>query len=716
MTDKDGKEENFHALLIGIDFYLPNKLPDGSYYPSLTGCVRDIQHVQEFLIRKLGISENKILRLTSSNNSSNILKPCEPEQKLPTYENIINAFKEISETANSGDQVYIHYSGHGGRVKTILPHIKGETGLDETLVPFDIGDSESRHIRDIEIAKLLRNMLEKKLMVTIVIDSCHSGGATRGQGGAVPRGISSIDSTPRRVDSLVAPVTELSNTWETWTSGRSIANREISSGSGWLPEPLDYVLIAACRPSESSYEYAFEGTERNGALTYWLLKSLEQLDENLTYKLIHDRLVAKIHSQFELQTPMLEGDGDRVVFGNQHVRPIYAVNVMKVQSNDGTGIRVLLNAGQVHGMRNGIRFAVYPYRSKELNKIEERVALVEIVETGSTNSWTKVIKNFDRGQIDQGAQAVLIDSNTVSLKKLVRLIYQDDLLIPTTVSPDKIQVLKEIENSIAKEGYGFLEITSKSSDKADYQVAVNQDREFEIWDPSGNPISNLNPPIKMGDHDAAANIIGRLVHLTKYRNIQQLDNLDAASPITRKLVVELFGLDESYRLEKDTIPEHLQSLKSEGNSKIVKVGQKMGLKICNKLDKEVINIAVLDLQPDWGIAQIDPRDTDFRSLDPGQSFEIDYLQADLPASYSEGKDILKVFATMDQTSFHWLQLPALDHPSSEITSRAALNTSSPLEKLFALLTKNNGSTRQLIPATCPSKEWTTVQIEVQIVR
>ncbi|MGA9170930.1 MAG: hypothetical protein WBZ20_12380 [Nitrososphaeraceae archaeon] len=65
------------------------------------------------------------------------------------------------------------------------------------------------------------------------------------------------------------------------------------------------MLISACRPSESAYEYAFEGSERNGALTYWLLKSLEQMDKGLTYKLIHDRIVAKIHSQFSLQTPII---------------------------------------------------------------------------------------------------------------------------------------------------------------------------------------------------------------------------------------------------------------------------------------------------------------------------------------------------------------------------------------------------------------------------
>jgi len=36
---------DIHALLIGIDFYYPNPLPEGIYYPMLGGCVRDISQV-----------------------------------------------------------------------------------------------------------------------------------------------------------------------------------------------------------------------------------------------------------------------------------------------------------------------------------------------------------------------------------------------------------------------------------------------------------------------------------------------------------------------------------------------------------------------------------------------------------------------------------------------------------------------------------------------
>ncbi|MFM6397620.1 MAG: caspase family protein, partial [Planktothrix sp.] len=172
---------NFHALLIGIDCYLPNKLSDGSYYKNLKGCVRDINGVEAFLKNRLQVPETQIVKLTASlaEDSSN---PSEPKELWPTYENMVAKFKEITEKAQPQDQVYIHYSGHGGRATTLYPNLKGENGVDESLVPTDIGNSEARYLRDLELAKLLQDMVEKGLVVTVALDSCHSGGAARNIG------------------------------------------------------------------------------------------------------------------------------------------------------------------------------------------------------------------------------------------------------------------------------------------------------------------------------------------------------------------------------------------------------------------------------------------------------------------------------------------------------------------------------------------------------
>jgi hypothetical protein len=498
VDNSNEKNLKLRALLIGIDYYFPNKIQcnDDNYisYQSLGGCVRDIEHVKNFLISKVEIPEENILKLTSSiGNDAD--RPHEPSDKWPTYENICSAFDKITQSAQSGDQVYIQYSGHGGRVKTLIPNRKGEDGLDETLVPTDIGDPKTRYLRDIEMANILKKMVDRKLIVTLVIDSCHSGGITRGRGGAVIRGTSIVDTTPRPQDSLVASIQELENTWVSFMSKESLAaattsktiSKDSSGGlvmsdSGWLPEPKGYVLLAACRPSESAYEYAFEGNERNGALTYWLLKSLAQAYKGLTYKQIHDRIIANIHSQFPLQTPMLEGEGDREIFGSEHIQPIYAVGVMEV---DMTNKRILLNAGQAQGIRNGARFAIYPPASTEFSSIEKRLALVEVQERGAVNSWAKIMTDYNRGPIEKGAQAVLIDPVDVRLKRIVRLVYQDNMTIPSTIKNNiQKKSLDQIKNIIIQEGKDFLELASEDKDKADFQVAVNEKRRIRGLGPS----------------------------------------------------------------------------------------------------------------------------------------------------------------------------------------------------------------------------------------
>src|SRR2546425_292062 len=110
MIDSGNGNSNVHALLIGIDSYLPNKLPDGSYYRNLSGCVRDISHVENFLLQKLGIPPANILKLTASNVGA--AEPPEAPASWPTYGNMVAAFQKITEAAKRGDQVYIHYSGH----------------------------------------------------------------------------------------------------------------------------------------------------------------------------------------------------------------------------------------------------------------------------------------------------------------------------------------------------------------------------------------------------------------------------------------------------------------------------------------------------------------------------------------------------------------------------------------------------------------------------
>ena len=313
------------ALLIAIDNYFELPLPDGTYYPKLGGCVRDVNHVYAFLTDKsrIGLADDHIIRLSASIGAG--AEPPEPRDQWPTYRNMVMAFKQVTAMARPGDQVYIHYSGHGGRTITAYPEIKGPTGVDEGLVPLDIGDPNAQYLRDIELHTLIQNLVDKGVVLTVVFDCCHSGGATRAlvqnTNGARARGIGRVDTTVRPLQPLVAPPMDLAAAWNRTTA----ATRSLKPASGWLLEPSGYTFLAACRANESAYEFPFSGTESNGALTYWMLDTLRTAGSNLSYAQLHDRIVAKVHSQFAAQTPMLQGEGDVRVFGVERIPAQYAV-------------------------------------------------------------------------------------------------------------------------------------------------------------------------------------------------------------------------------------------------------------------------------------------------------------------------------------------------------------------------------------------------------
>jgi hypothetical protein len=246
---------------------------------------------------------------------------------------------------------------------------------------------------------------------------------------------------------------------------------------------------------------------------------------------------------------------------------------------------------------------------------------------------------------------------------------------------------------------------------ADYQVAVTADGEYEIWDAAGEAISNLRPAIKIDERNVAARVVQRLVHLTKYQNIQELDNFDPRSPLAHKLVVELVGVQKDYDPADRPEPEPFDD---PGNTPTLETGVWTFLRVKNK-SSQVLNVTVLDLQPDWGITQVYPRDTKSISFDPGQE-QLIPLQANLPTSYTSGRDVLKVFATVGATDFRWLELPALDQPPKPRGPVMRGGVSNPLDSLLAAIVAAKPKTRNLEPAANPSGEWVTAQVEVRVER
>jgi hypothetical protein len=158
------------ALLVGINDYLGGVSP-------LRGCLTDIELQYELLVHRYGFNPQDIL----------IVK-----DDQATRAGILTAFEtHLINQARAEDVVVFHYSGHGSRVvdPDPIPGVTqcedGSPGCNGTLVPHD-GRTQSfgpnpDQVDDIMGRTLFLLMSALKTNnVTVVLDSCHSGGGTRG--------------------------------------------------------------------------------------------------------------------------------------------------------------------------------------------------------------------------------------------------------------------------------------------------------------------------------------------------------------------------------------------------------------------------------------------------------------------------------------------------------------------------------------------------------
>lgn len=712
---------DLRALLIGIDCYMPNELSDGTFYRSLSGCVRDILKVEQFLRSEFGLTDERLIRLTASrgggaNQSSRGSsggtpsatedeKPTEPPEQWPTYQNIVQAFRQLEEDARPGEQIYIHYSGHGGKVKTLRKHralIPGKW-LDEALVPTDLGDDEGRYLRDIELAFLLQKLLAKGLYVTIVLDSCHSGSATRGEEAGVRgqtpankddvRGSASIDDRPKF--SLVASDEELAHNWQQLSKPSA---RDAYVGSDWLPDPKGYVLLAACRSNEGAHEHSFDGVNKEGALTYWFLDSLKKFGHGVTYQRLHRYIHAKVSEQFrrqEPQNPQLEGEGDRILFGREPAQVPHAFTVL----NADVGKRqIRLSAGRVHGLGAGARFALYRAGKVDFKRSEKPLATVEITEPGATSSLARLVRRAVDRHVEQGDQAVLLSPGTDIPRYTVRVIAKEKLFA-------------QIAQFLRRPNEGYVQLM-EANEKTDFIINLTPHDHFCICDSSGTEIPNLRPALSVADPKAPQRVVKRLQHLAQYRKVRELENLDPSSTLFRKFSVELLGVQADYKMGQPIRPHPVAEVHGAPS---VRIGEWILFRLHNhstKLEGITLNVTVLNLRPDWSIQQVFPsRAGLFETLEPTGKLSIP-LRFELPDGYDEAIDVIKFIATITPVDFHFFNLPPLDTPTA--LDRAHKEKSTQHSSRSFERGSGQAQTPAVVVPLPDVEDWTTRKFEIRV--
>jgi hypothetical protein len=326
------------ALLVGIDKYKRgSKEPNHDWWDLNT--TYDIAVLKEILIRKFQFDEKDILVLDT------------PERSR--HKNIVDAFREfLIKPTTKGDIVFFHYSGHGQQI----PDDNGDEidAYDETLVPSDYVSQKdgSKNIRDDEIGQLLDELKAKEpANVTISLDSCFSGTATRGKLDLQPRG----------------------GPWRGEPVAKEKVKGEDTSPSGLLSlggkPATGYVFLAAASHEQTAKEVYNDNDKPMGLYTYALVKALEGSGPNTTYRDLFERLNDVVTRRRTDQNPQLEGELDKVLMEGAALPPERYINV-KVESRRSVD-SIVLQAGKLQGMTEGSRFALYPAGTKNPNEGEK---------------------------------------------------------------------------------------------------------------------------------------------------------------------------------------------------------------------------------------------------------------------------------------------------------------------------------------------------------
>jgi hypothetical protein len=118
--------------------------------------------MKEYLMNIQGFKEENIALLLDDGKNY-----------LPTKANIFWAIQSLVRNSRSGDVVFTHFSGHGGKVKD--DNGDEADGFDECLVPVNF--KQAGLIRDDDLYTALVGPMSRGVTITSVMDCCHSGTA-----------------------------------------------------------------------------------------------------------------------------------------------------------------------------------------------------------------------------------------------------------------------------------------------------------------------------------------------------------------------------------------------------------------------------------------------------------------------------------------------------------------------------------------------------------
>lgn len=688
-------ETRLWALLIGIDYY--------KELTNLRGCVNDVEAWRVLLANSYGVPEERIRVLIN---------------KDATRANILKTFQEFlidNPSIQRGDQILFHYSGHGSQMPA-KPEDYEPDGLNETISPYDTRTDGIYDIPDKTLAALLDSLAAAKGdQIIVILDSCHSGSATRDVEDPAAVGVRRVPADER------IPPADL----DADLLDRAKAVSRDAGPSGWVMADTPYVLLAGCRDREESNEYEaeIESGERvsHGALTYFALKVLRQMPEGASYAEWHERVVGLVNAIYPHQTPQCEGDRYRQIFGDTRVQRVPFVPVQEVD-----GDFVTLKAGLVHGLRPGTRLAIYPPEVRTRADLPlEPLATVEVTSVTATTAQAE-IQDIPDEPIPEHARGLITRQVYTGMSQTVAL--------EATEGDENRRAIEALRQSIRTAGPGgqespYLQVVDDPTQQVDLRVKTEAGK-LGIY--NGNyELLVLPEDIEAQDQsgsdgvDRAATAVRRsLESIVRYRTLAKLEN-EGQSQLNGKLRLRL------RRYVAGAPPEPLEPGTIEPGGDITlyydpdrRERNLYVVDVINKSDLEVYP-HVFTLSPDYSISLLYPTLGQQEVVQPNSEdnpFAIGMQQGTtqlriwLPEGWDASRDQLKAIVSTVPTDLQMLKQEGINVPLPRADATSGREPSSTLEQLLSAVAFGAGTRFSGPEQTLETEDWTVVELPFKTVR
>ena len=258
---------NIYALLVGINDYSPA-------VGKLTGCVNDVDHFHSYLTDNFDTSRLRI----------EVLKDADA-----TRPNVISQFRSHLGKAKADDVVVFQYCGHGARWKSAKAFEQFYPDrMDEGLVCYDSREPGGFDLADKELAVLLAELAKNEPHIAVILDSCHSGSATR----------SADDFSQGKCRQTHEVFDE--RPLDSYVDGYYAALQK--RGERLEIPPSQHILLAACQRIQK----AWEGKDHSGVFTSTLLEVLKKSKSELAYADLFVRCRSMVRKRADNQDPQFE--------------------------------------------------------------------------------------------------------------------------------------------------------------------------------------------------------------------------------------------------------------------------------------------------------------------------------------------------------------------------------------------------------------------------